>query len=192
MEIDVKNIKAAYETATESGKTLLAALFPDLSLGQAQTHTDNRPITERIKTFNDACLMTEGKTADEWEQENETDKMDADVLAFLKLRIVCAALNDGWEPQFTEDEWRWYPWFALWTEDELADKDDDWKASRCLRAINDRRTTYAGFAYANSYNAPSTSYARIGSRLCLKSEALANYCGHQFIDLWLDFCLPRK
>ena len=34
MEIDIKNIKAAYETATESEKTLLATLFPDLSLGQ--------------------------------------------------------------------------------------------------------------------------------------------------------------
>lgn len=192
MEIDVKNIKAAYETATESGKTLLATLFPDLSLGQADTHRDNRPITERIKTFNDACLMTEGKTAEEWEQENETDKMDADVLAFLKLRIVCAALNDGWQPQFTEDEWRWYPWFLLWTEDELADKDDDWKHSHCLRAINDRRTTSAGFAYACSTDAPSYTYSYFGSRLCLKSEALADYCGHQFIDLWLDFCLPRK
>lgn len=192
MEIDVKNIKAAYKTATESGKTLLAALFPDLPLGQADTETNKRPITERIKTFNDACLMTEGKTAEEWEEENETEKMDTDVLAFLKLRIVCAALNDGWEPQFTEDEWRWYPWFLLWTEEELADKDDDWKKSHSLREVSDRRTTYAGFAFTFSNDAPSGANTDFGSHLCLKSEALADYCGHQFIDLWLDFCLPRK
>ena len=52
MEIDIKNIKAAYETATESEKTLLATLFPDLSLGQ----TEEKPVTERIKTFEDAML----------------------------------------------------------------------------------------------------------------------------------------
>lgn len=192
MEIDVKNIKAAYKTATESGKTLLAALFPDLPLGQTDTERNKLPITERIKTFNDACLMTEGKTAEEWEEENETEKIDVDVLAYLKLRIVCAALNDGWEPQFTEDEWRWYPWFLLWTENELADKDDDWKKSNSLRAVSDRRTTFAGFAFAYSHHAPSATNSIVGSRLCLKSEALADYCGHQFIDLWLDFCLPRK
>lgn len=192
MEIDVKNIKAAYETATESGKTLLATLFPDLSLGQTDTEINKRPITERIKTFNDACLMIEGKTAEEWEEENETWKMVSDVLAYLKLRIVCAALNDGWKPQFTEDENRWYPWYLLWTDEELANKDDDWKKSHSLRAVSDRRTTYAGFAFALSSSAPSLPYTSFGSRLCLKSKALADYCGRQFIELWLDFCLPRK
>ena len=157
-----------------------------------EEHEQPKDITERIKTFNDACLMTEGKTEEEWSEENETEKKDADVLAFLKLRIICAALNEGWEPQFTEDEWLWYPWFLLWTEDELADKDDDWKTSHCLRAINDRRTIYAGFACAPSINAPSETNAIIGSRLCFKSEALADYCGHQFIDIWLDYCLPKK
>ena len=55
MEIDIKNIMAAYETATESEKILLSTLFPDLSLGQTEKAPDDRPVTERIKTFDDAC-----------------------------------------------------------------------------------------------------------------------------------------
>ena len=52
MEIDIKNIKAAYETATESEKTLLATLFPDLSLGQ----TGKAPDMIYAHTFVGICL----------------------------------------------------------------------------------------------------------------------------------------
>lgn len=48
---------------------------------------------------------------------------------------------------------------------------------------------YAGFGYAISTNAPSHTSADVGSRLCLKSEELATYCGKQFIDLWSYFNL---
>lgn len=44
----------------------------------------------------------------------------------------------------------------------------------------------------NAANAPSNTRANIGSRLCLKSEALATYCGKQFIRLWADFNLIIK
>lgn len=50
----------------------------------------------------------------------------------------------------------------------------------------------AGFAYAISPSAPSHSHTRFGSRLCLKSDTLAVYCGRQFADLWADFYLIRK
>lgn len=50
MEIKIENVKAAFNTADESGKKLLLALFPELSSETAQK-ADNRPITERIKTF---------------------------------------------------------------------------------------------------------------------------------------------
>lgn len=54
------------------------------------------------------------------------------------------------------------------------------------------QTDYAGFAYAYSRSAPSNTYTYIGSRLCLKSDALAAYCGKQFTDIWADFLLIRK
>ena len=165
------------------------------------TPVDDRPkdITERIKTFEDACeelgndhhfVRTYNEYAKNISEENKNDK---DIIAYLKLRIIIAALNEGWKPKFTKDEWRWYPWHYLLTESELAEKSDDWKADRHLIIIGDKyQSEYAGLASANSYAAPSDAGADFGSRLCLKSEALATYCGKQFISLWADFCLIKK
>lgn len=187
MEIDIKNIKAAYRTATESERTLLFTLFPDLHLGEEEK--DNRPVTERIKTFEDACREI-GVAPEEY--ENKFANAPADVIAFLKLRVITAALNEGWEPKFTEDEWRWYPWFCLWTDEELSEKSDEWKKEHVLKSFDNYQGEWAGFAYALSPDAPSNTFAYIGSRLCYKSETLADYSGRQFADLWADFYLIRK
>lgn len=187
MEIDIKNIKAAYRTATESERTLLFTLFPDLHLGEEEK--DNRPVTERIKTFEDACREI-GVAPEEY--ENKFANAPADVIAFLKLRVITAALNEGWEPKFTEDEWRWYPWFCLWTDEELSEKSDEWKKEHVLKSFDNYQGEWAGFACAYSAYAPSYAAAIIGSRLCYKSEALADYSGRQFADLWADFYLIRK
>ena len=46
-----------------------------------------------------------------------------------------------------------------------------------------------GFGCVDAYDVPSGAAASVGSRLCLKSEALAIYCGKQFINIWADFNL---
>ncbi len=157
-----------------------------------------KDIMERVKTFEDACREL-GEDHPFVRSYNgyannihENNKNDTDILAYLKLRIICAALNEGWEPQFTEDEWRYYPWFTLWTEDELSEKSDEWKTDRHLISTGEYQTDYAGLVFANSSSAPSNSFANVGSRLCLKSDTLAVYCGKQFINIWADFCLIRK
>lgn len=196
MEIDVKNIKAAYETATESERTLLYTLFPDLHLGEAEK--DNRPVTERIKTFDDACkeLGNDHPMVLAYQNTNlrdhEVAEDNRDIIAYLKLRIITAALNEGWEPQFTQKEWRLFPWFCLWTDEELEDKSDEWKASHSLIDFGGVKGEWAGFAFAASNVAPSHALAYFGSRLCYQSEALADYSGRQFADLWADFYLIRK
>ena len=157
-----------------------------------------KDIMERVKTFEDACREL-GEDHPFVRSYNgyannihENNKNDTDILAYLKLRIICAALNEGWEPQFTEDEWRYYPWFTLWTEDELSEKSDEWKTDRHLISTGEYQTDYAGLVSASSLNAPSSATADVGSRLCLKSDTLAVYCGKQFINIWADFCLIRK
>lgn len=157
-----------------------------------------KDIMERVKTFEDACREL-GEDHPFVRSYNgyannihENNKNDTDILAYLKLRIICAALNEGWEPLFTEDEWRYYPWFTLWTEDELSEKSDEWKTDRHLISTGEYQTDYAGLAFASSNYAPSYANASVGSRLCLKSDTLAVYCGKQFINIWADFCLIRK
>lgn len=190
MEIKIENVKAAFNTADESGKKLLLELFPELSSETAQK-ADNRPVTERIKTFEDAMLELgeEHPFVKEW---HLGENLSPELEAYLQLRVICAALNEGWEPKFTEDEVRWFPWFWLYTQDEINNMDEQEKQARHLISTGDYETESAGFAAANSLSAPSSSTADFGSRLCLKSEALAVYCGKQFIDLWADFNLVRR
>lgn len=197
MEIKIENAKAALKTADESVKKVLLALLPELNETEAQTAA-NRPITERVKTFEDACreLGEDHPFVLAYQNTNlrdpEVAEDNRDILAYMKLRIIAAALNEGWEPRFKEDEMRWYPWFALWTEEELSEKSEEWKADRHLISTGDYSGYFAGYAYAYSHGAPSNAYTYFGSRLCFKSETLARYCGKQFISLWADFNLIKK
>lgn len=197
MEIKKENVVNAYMAGDNSVKKMLRAMFPDIEF-EAEKQDEKRPITERVKTFSDACREL-GDTHpfvrafyDYFENIHDEQTQDSDIIAYLKLRVICAALNEGWEPQFTKDERRWYPWLYLWTSEELEEKDNNWKQDRHLMSIGDSNTEFAGFAFAESYDAPSSATADVGSRLCLKNEALADYCGKQFIELWADFNLIRR
>ena len=185
MEIDIKNIKAAYETATESEKTLLATLFPDLSLGQ----TEEKPVTERIKTFEDAvhALGESHPFVVEWRMD---DNLSPDLEAYLKLRIICAALNEGWKPKFNRDENRYFPWFRIYTKEEYEELDEDEKKeSRAVYRSGGDANAFGGVSCAYSFGDSAYVGARIGSRLAFKTKELAEYCGKQFIDIWADYLL---
>lgn len=115
-----------------------------------------KDIMERVKTFEDACreLGEEHPFVRSYNgytnNIHENNKNDTDILAYLKLRIICAALNEGWEPQFTEDEWRYYPWFWLYTQKEINDMDEDEKTDRRLMSTGEYQTGHAGLACASS------------------------------------------
>jgi len=122
MEIQKQNVIKAYNGADDNGKLMLETLFPDICFTDERKQ---RPIMERVKTFEDACEelgLTEQAVTEQWDNA----RLDMpDEVAYQKLRIICAALNEGWQPQFTEDEERWYPWFLLWTDSELSEKTEE-------------------------------------------------------------------
>ena len=92
MEIKIENVKAAFNTADESGKKLLLALFPELSSETAQK-ADNRPVTERIKTFEDAMLELgeEHPFVKEWHLgENLSTELEAYLEPFYRVGSVSA------------------------------------------------------------------------------------------------------
>lgn len=161
---------------------------------------DNRPVMERIKTFEDACKelaklaeSNEGIALLLADYESNADNIKTKgTLAYMKLCIIAAALNEGWEPQFTEDEYRWFPWFTLWTEEELKEKSEEWKADHKLWLFGgiSYYGSFCGLAAAYSYGAWTTSDASFSARLAVKSEELADYFGKQFIDIWADYVGP--
>lgn len=184
MEISKENIIAAYKAADENGKRMLTALFGE----EAVKEVVKLPVTERIKTFEDAKTAL-GEEHPLWYCG---ENLSSDLEAYLKLRVICAALNEGWEPKFTEDEERWYPWFHLYTQKDINAKTGDWKKQRQLIETGGYVTDYCGFACATSAASSSDTDTDFGSRLCLKSEELATYCGRTFINIWADFQLIRK
>ena len=157
------------------------------------TLVDDKPkdIMERIKTFEDA-LNELGRNHPLVCQYNNIDDVDSDLSAYLKLRIIVAALNEGWTPKFTEDECRYYPWFFLYTKDEYEKLSDKEKSRAVLFGGGAADGAGAGFACATSGRVPSGSAARVGSRLCLKSDTLAVYCGEQFKELWFDYYIGNE
>ena len=144
------------------------------------------PIWDRIKTVEDAITYT-GMTL-----PDNIEEMPLDVQAFLKLRIVTAAYNELKKdeldqfPLFTEDEYRYYPWFWLYTQEEI-DRMDEEDRSRVLGRSNINANAYAGVAYSNTNNASSCSDTHNGGRLCFKTEELATECGKRFAKLWGQF-----
>lgn len=183
-----------YNAAKKSGDQVTLDILNGL-FGEANLRPKN--ITERIKTFNDAYdeLGKEHpyvRAYDSFYYFTEDVKRDKDLMAFVKLRIIVAALNEGWEPKFIRGEYRWYPLFYLYTEREIdryKDKGegDFFKDGGLLFGGSAYSGALAGLVYTHSLYAPSNAHASVGSRLCLKSEALSTYCGRQFASLWADF-----
>lgn len=192
IQIQKDNIIAAYKTAKEAGADstmkVLEALF-----GKELFKPKN--IMERIKTFEDALNELGDKhplvLQYRFNFNNEggwTDDMYArEFEAYLKLRIITAALNEGWTPQFTEDEYRYFPWFWLYTKEEIAKMDKEERKKVVLFGGAANHGAAAGFACAHTFTAPSTTYAYVGSRLCFKSSALAEYAGKQFAEIYFAF-----
>ena len=150
-----------------------------------------KDVRKRIKTFEDACHEI-GIDAEAWNRDKISLGLEPDVLAFLKLRIIVKALNEGWEPRFTEDECRYYPWFILYTGEEYNKLDEEEK-SRVVCRSSSYAGALGGVSFANAFNDSSFASAYVGVRLAFKTSELAAYCGRQFLDIWADFVfLPEK
>ena len=161
---------------------------------------DTRPITERIKTFEDACKEL-GRRAEKGDKvagnilcdyESNAENISVkETVAYMKLCIIAAALNEGWEPQFTTDEYRYFPWFYLYTKDEIAKMDKE-KRSRVVLRSYSSASANGGVACASANYDSSHAYARYGSRLAFKSRDLAVYAGKTFTREYADFVFPER
>lgn len=191
IEIEVKDIKGLYDILTN---------YPQISKEQVECEMKKvfgedvfKPadIRDRIKTFEDAKreLGNDHPLVKEW---NLGDNLSADLEAYLKLRIIVAALNEGWKPKFTTDEWRYFPYFYLVTNDEIEKMDDDERSRVVLRSYS-YAVAYGGIVCAHAFYDPSYAYTSFGSRLAFKNRDLAIYAGQQFIDIYAEYCfLPKE
>lgn len=127
----------------------------------------DKPVTERIKTYEDACA------------EVGIEPMNEEVLVKLgftgeeiarrKVGTIAEALNEGWVPNWNDtDEPKYYPYFNIKPNANGA---------------------HAGLSFSFTYNAVSTANAYFGSRLCFKTLELARYAGETFTELYTQFLI---
>ena len=187
----IEHIKAAYAAAkSDESKNILRALY-----GDAVEEQDNRPITERVKTLEDAIgiLGTEHPFVVQYTEmyENFLDGADernsADIVAFLKLRVIMAALNEGWRPDWSnKDEDKWFPWFWIYTKEEIEKMDEEDKPLLVGSACNGSNV---GVSVLNATLVPSHSDATCGGALASKTREIAIYAATQFGQLFAELIL---
>lgn len=157
------------------------------------------PVTERIKTLDDAVSeLGEDNPAVKAYRSikygyaiSETDPETADIMAYAALRVIVEALNEGWKPQFTKGEWRWYAWYDLVSPEQIEDMSEEEKCRVVGRASN-YAYAYGGLVYSRASYVSSHSYTGRGSRLAFKNEELAEYAAKQFGEIFADFCFIPK
>ena len=157
------------------------------------------PVTERIKTLDDAVSeLGEDNPAVKAYRSikygyaiSETDPETADIMAYAALRVIVEALNEGWKPQFTKGEWRWYAWYDLVSPEQIEDMSEEEKCRVVGRAISNANA-YGGLVYSYAYYVSTNSSTYYGSRLAFKNEELAEYAAKQFGEIFADFCFIPK
>jgi hypothetical protein len=104
LEINHENALSAHKAADDAGKRLLENL-----LGPDVFKKASGKITDRIKTFEDACAALE-----EDPDDNQFTDGEPDEIAYRKIKVIARALNEGWKPNWNNsNEYKWYPWFYL-------------------------------------------------------------------------------
>lgn len=161
LQITKQNASAAYNAADANTKKVLEVLL-------GKENILPQKITDRVKTFDDVLLVTgENKLSNlaTLFAYNGKDETMLAAQAAAKLTLIAKALNEGWEPDWTNSsQYKWYPWFNMESGSGLSFCDaDNW-----------------------------CSDTSVGSRLCYKSKELAEYAGKHFIDIYTQFFIINK
>ena len=194
IEFSDEQLVALYRTGgDEARKAIKEALGDEFS--------ELIPVTKRVQTLDDAVreLGDDQPAVKAWRSikygysVSEKDPDTADIMAYVTLRVITEALNEGWKPQFTEGERRWYAWYDFLTKEEVEGMSDEEKEERrVVGRAGSYANAYGGLVYSHAYYVSTFSDSNFGSRLAFKNEELAEYAAKQFGDIYADFCFIPK
>ena len=194
IEFSDEQLVALYRTGgDEARKAIKEALGDEFS--------ELIPVTKRVQTLDDAVreLGDDQPAVKAWRSikygysVSEKDPDTADIMAYVTLRVITEALNEGWKPQFTEGERRWYAWYDFLTKEEVEGMSDEEKEERrVVGRASYNAGAFGGLVFSYAYNVSAVSVTSFGSRLAFKNEELAEYAAKQFGDIYADFCFIPK
>ena len=128
-----------------------------------KTEKKSSKVTDRIKTFEDACRELQINPGEKLILQNQVSVLANDlksILAYAKLIIIARALNEGWVPDWSDsNQYKYYPWL-------------EYKSG-------------VGFSYGGCV--VDNALSCVGSRLCFKSKELAKYAAEQFGEIYNEF-----
>ena len=121
-----------------------------------------------IKSFSDACKVLGLSEETLPEVSMLPEKHRKSIIAFYKLVTIIEAINNGWTPNWNDDDqWKYYAYFGVEASEENP----------------------SGSGFSDSNYSRSAYRPTVGSRLCVDSREKAIYLGEQFQDLYKDYML---
>lgn len=193
IEIKKSDLQGLFKILTNYPQISKEQVINEMTKAFGEEALKSQDIKERIKTFEDAVnaigedhpLVAQYKTINSAFKEADNN---LHLFAYTRLAIIAEALNEGWRPEYTEDEYRYYPWFGLYTQEEYDDmNDEDKECCRFVGRSGSYANAYGGLVFADAGYGSASSGTDIGSRLAFKSRELAIYCGKQFIEIWINY-----
>ena len=189
IEVTEKEVKAAFDVAkTEEMKNVLKALFCKDEEGKP-----NLDDYTTIKTYEDACEALSVEPI--FNEPNPIMNLygveyevEPHIIALMKLETISRALwGRTWKPEPDADgtKWYYYPLFALYTQSEIDNMDEE-KRGGLLSAVAIYGAN-AGFGTLYSTGRSSYADASSGFRLCQETSEKAEYFGKQFLELWAEY-----
>jgi hypothetical protein len=131
IELTQEEINEMFDASDNKQKKVLSKFF-----------SKPESITNKVKSFKDACIVLGVNEDDVFNKKTDS----SDDIAFKKLKMIVKALNEGWYPNWNDDNERKY--FIWWN-------------------------MKGGFSYyAVTYNGTD---ANVPSALCLKTRDLAEH-----------------
>lgn len=163
----------AYEKANDYGKEILEGIFGK------EAFTTN--IKDKIKTFIDAVEMlgSNNQTVKDY-ISLDSRKCTKDIIAFARLKIITEALNEGWKPKYDIMQGGYYTSFDIISEYEYERLNENEKKESMVFNRPDNKVIIA--LVSSKLSVSCESY-----KLSLKSRELAEYCGKQFMHIWIDY-----
>lgn len=120
-------------------------------------------ITDRLKTWEDACNIKGIDPVKSLPYPKEKDKFEAAMNGIFQMFIITELLCEGWEADYSNtSQYKWYPYFKYQN-----------KASGF-----GFRASSSNFEFAGGFTS---------ARLVFPTEQLANYAGKQFISIYNKF-----
>ena len=188
--INKEKVAEAYLNASAETKEALKALFGnEIEFKRKPTLDDYTT----IKTYEDACeALGAGSILNEpnpvMNLFGMEYKVPPHIIALMKLETISRALwGRTWEPEPDAEGSKnfYYPVFALYTQQEIEDMDEDEREGLLFASANNSVT--AGFNYMWTNNSSSHKSAGISSRLYQEDSEKAEYFGKQFLELWAEY-----